>query len=320
MNLPGEHLLDPANLAILADTLAHALDGRRGADADEVLADIGWADLLEASPRQAVALTFTALGTSNTRARCLADVVAHGLGLPAGTAVVLPAYATADPPGSLAGGVADVDGFALAASADGPTIAVPCASGSVVTVRTADLDIVPAPGIDATLALHRVTGRGPIVGAPSAGDWDTAVALGRLALAHEVTAASRVMLHLAVEHARGRVQFGRAIASFQAVRHKLAEVLVAVEAAEAGLEAAHDAPGPLTATLAKVLAGRAAALAGVHCQQVLAGIGFTREHDHHRYLQRTIALDGVLGSTGALTRQLGADLIAAGAVPRVVEL
>ena len=69
------------------------------------------------------------------------------------------------------------------------------------------------------------------------------------------------------------MQFGRPIARFQAVRHRLADALVAVEALEAALAAAREQPSPETAALAKALAGRSVHTVARHCQQVLAGIG-----------------------------------------------
>ncbi len=76
-----------------------------------------------------------------------------------------------------------------------------------------------------------------------------------------------------------RVQFGRPVASFQAIRHRLAETLVAVEGAEATLVAAAAEPDDLSFLLAKAAAGQAALItAARHCQQVLGGIGFTAEH------------------------------------------
>jgi alkylation response protein AidB-like acyl-CoA dehydrogenase len=72
--------------------------------------------------------------------------------------------------------------------------------------------------------------------------------------------------------------------------------------------------------LAKSLAGRAARIAATQCQQVLAGVGFTAEHPFHRYLARTVVLDRVLGSAAELPAQIGAELAAAGAIPRLAEL
>jgi alkylation response protein AidB-like acyl-CoA dehydrogenase len=72
--------------------------------------------------------------------------------------------------------------------------------------------------------------------------------------------------------------------------------------------------------LAKSLAGRAARIAATHCQQVLAGIGFTAEHPFHHFLARALVLDSVLGSATELRSAIGAKLVAAETIPRLVEL
>ena len=129
------------------------------------------------------------------------------------------------------------------------------------------------------------------------------------------------MIDLAVEHACHRVQFGHSIGSFQAVRNRLADAHVARTAAAAALELAWEADDEyLAGMLAKSLAGRAARITATHCQQVLAGIGFTAEHPFHRYVARALVLDSVLGSTTELRRAIGQQLVSAGTVPRLVEL
>ena len=150
--------------------------------------------------------------------------------------------------------------------------------------------------------------------------WQSAVALGRRAVAHQLAGASRAMLELARTHALERVQFGRPIARFQAVRHRLADALVALEALEATLAAARDEPSPDTAALAKAVAGRTARTAAAHCQQVLAGIGFTAEHPFHRFLKRSIALEGLFGSADEIALDVGRQLLAARHVPTLIEL
>ncbi|MGV0837740.1 acyl-CoA dehydrogenase family protein [Mycolicibacterium thermoresistibile] len=131
---------------------------------------------------------------------------------------------------------------------------------------------------------------------------------------------ARAMLALARQHALDRVQFGKPIASFQAIRHRLAETLVAIEGAEATLHLPGDESPDLTAMLAKAAAGKAALTAARHCQQVLGGIGFTAEHDLHRHVQRALVLDGLLGSSKELTRKAGAGLRARGSAPRLAYL
>jgi len=108
----------------------------------------------------------------------------------------------------------------------------------------------------------------------SGGD-PVALAAGRHALGWWLVGIARAMLSLARQHALDRRQFGRPIASFQAIRHRLAETVVAIEGAEATLLAATSEPDDLGCLLAKTVAGRAALTAARHCQQVLGRIGFT---------------------------------------------
>ena len=139
--------------------------------------------------------------------------------------------------------------------------------------------------------------------------WDAVATAGRLALGYQILGAVGQMIDLAVDHAQSRVQFGRPIGSFQAVRNRLADAHVAREGAAAALASAWDADDAfLAGLLAKSLAGRAARIAATQCQQVLAGIGFTAEHPFHRFLARALVLDSVLGSAAELPTVIGARL------------
>lgn len=146
------------------------------------------------------------------------------------------------------------------------------------------------------------------------------MAAARRALGWWLVGSARAMLSLARRHALDRVQFGRPIASFQAVRHRLAETLVAIEGAEATLSLPGADNPDLTALLAKAAAGKAALVAAKNCQQVLGGIGFTAEHDLHIHIERALVLDGLLGSSRELTRRAGAGLRARGSAPRLANL
>ena len=108
--------------------------------------------------------------------------------------------------------------------------------------------------------------------------------------------------------------------SFQAVGTRLADAHVARAGAAAALASAWTRTTPLAGLLAKSLAGRAARIGATQCQQVLAGIGFTAEHPFHRFLARALVLDSVLGSARELPAVIGAHLIAAGTIPRLVDL
>jgi alkylation response protein AidB-like acyl-CoA dehydrogenase len=72
--------------------------------------------------------------------------------------------------------------------------------------------------------------------------------------------------------------------------------------------------------MAKAMSGRSARIAARHCQQVLAGIGFTTEHALHRYVRRVLVLDLLLGSSKALTRELGSEVVASRQLPPLLPL
>jgi alkylation response protein AidB-like acyl-CoA dehydrogenase len=167
-----------------------------------------------------------------------------------------------------------------------------------------------------------------VTGSKAAAGWEGAVAAGQVAIAHELVGACRTMLRLAREHALQREQFGRRIADFQAIRHRLAESLVALEGAQASVTAAWDpadvssapADALLAAALAKAVAGTAARTVGKHAQQVLGGMGYTTEHPLHRYVRRTLVLDQLLGSSRALLRDIGQHLLSTRALPNLLPL
>ncbi len=144
--------------------------------------------------------------------------------------------------------------------------------------------------------------------------------LQRLAVAHELVGAARAMLELARTHALEREQFGQPIATFQAVRHRLADALIAIETSVAMVGAAWDDGSAETAAMAKAVAGRSAKTVALHCQQVLAGIGFTAEHRFHLYFKRVLVLDQLLGTSRTLTRELGEQLISSRALPAPIPL
>src|SRR4029078_4447153 len=81
--------------------------------------------------------------------------------------------------------------------------------------------------------------------------WATGVARAQVALGHELVGAARTMLALAREHALERIQFGQPISMFQAVRHRLADTLVAIEMAEAVLDGAWLDQSPATSAMAQ---------------------------------------------------------------------
>ena len=298
--------MDAAERALLEDTVGAALAaGATAAAADAALAELGWLEMLEAEPRDAVDIVFGALGATNSTATVLDDVVVSALGLQprADLAVLLPQFgAWAVARSHRRRARADAVGLATARAATAGELLVVCTAGrsfarSPCRWRRPTIRAGAGRRSRRRASTSRASNTSPVSAprsTPTA--WEAAVAFGRRAVAHQIAGASRTMLDLARDHALERVQFGRPIASFQAVRHRLADALVAVEALDATLGAAGDEPNALTAALAKATAGRTARTVAAHCQQVLAGIGFTTDHPFHRYLKRTMLLEGLFGS------------------------
>lgn len=315
-------MIEDADLELFARSLEHATATHTGAALDAALEDLGWHEALSADPRHAVSLLFAAQGTRNATSSALDALLAGALDR-VGSAVVLPTVGQWTPPGNLWREQLNVRGIGTASLGEVGKALVVARSGSSYSafeVEAASLQRRPIVGIDPSLELKELTGEvleareiGPV-------DWRAAVALGQLALGHELVGAARHMLWLARGHALERVQFGRPVAKFQAIRHRLADTLVAIEAAEAMLEGAWLSSTPQAAAMAKATAGRSARVATRHCQQVLAGIGFTTEHPFHRYVRRVLALEQLLGATRALTRDLGSDILERRQLPGLLPL
>ncbi|MFE3368274.1 acyl-CoA dehydrogenase family protein [Streptomyces sp. NPDC059173] len=126
------------------------------------------------------------------------------------------------------------------------------------------------------------------LGADDAADVAAALAdAGRTAaaiLAAEAVGAAASALERTVEYVKAREQFGRAVGSFQAVKHRLADLYVRVEAARSA--AYHAARDPEAGPLALAQALEAARITTGEAVQLHGGIGFTWEHEAHRYLKR----------------------------------
>lgn len=308
---------------------AQSARGPHGDDAvDAALAQLGWRAMLDAAPDDALEIGFRELGAANAAASALDDVLAATLGSEPHDelAVLLPPFAAWQPPGRLAAGdVVEAQGLASARAATAAETLIVCGDErepSLATIPAAAVTVDVVRGMDPSAGLRalRVQGRASSVTRLDPAVWSAAVARGRRALAHQIEGACRAMLDLARTHALTRQQFGRPIARFQAVRHRLAESLVAVEALASALGAARDEPCAETAALAKAIAGRSAATVVAHCQQVLAGVGFTTEHPFHRFAKRTMVLDGLLGSADRIAADLGRRLLAERRVPTLIEL
>jgi alkylation response protein AidB-like acyl-CoA dehydrogenase len=196
------------------------------------------------------------------------------------------------------------DGSQTAALAlDGRLDAVPhAATADVLLVGDAD-DLVlvesftatPVEHVDLTRPYAAVSHDGGRV----VGNASYARDLHWSALAAESVGGAQAVLELAVEHLKVRQQFGRPLGSFQALRHRVADLTVLVEAARSS--AWYAATEDLTAApLAKAVAADAFATVAGECIQLFGGIGFTWEHDAHLYFKRAWTNALVAGDSASL--------------------
>lgn len=308
--------MDSADLELFERSLRHATERHSGSALDAALAELGWSEALLEDRRAAVSILFELQGRANATSSAVCTLLMTTPGADA----VLPALGSWTPPGELSGDRVAVRG--LAVGVRGAELLVVTQKGDkevVVAVPGTELTARPVEGLDPELGLAEITGTGTAVEVGPA-DWSASVATCQLALGHELVGASRRMLELAREHALERVQFDRPIAAFQAVRHRLAETLVAIETADAMLDGAWLDQSPQSAAMAKAVAGRGARTAARHCQQVLAGIGFTTEHPLHHYIRRVLVLDELFGSARTLTKELGTELLRSRQLPPLLPL
>jgi alkylation response protein AidB-like acyl-CoA dehydrogenase len=143
---------------------------------------------------------------------------------------------------------------------------------------------------------------------------DQILAVGVIATACDTTGVAERVLERASEYAKDRVQFGKPIGTFQAVKHHCANMAIAVEASGAAVRAACEAldgePSNWlqTAAITSSYVGPACAEACALALRVHGGIGFTWEHDSHLYLKRA-KLDEVLFGTPSWHRRRLADAV-----------
>jgi alkylation response protein AidB-like acyl-CoA dehydrogenase len=140
--------------------------------------------------------------------------------------------------------------------------------------------------------------------------------LAAVALAAEQVGGAQRCLDMAVEYAKQRVQFGRPIGSFQAIKHKCADMMVAVESARsavyyAACVAEDDGDElPRVASLVKAYCSDAYFRCAADNIQIHGGVGFTWEYDCHLFYRRAKVLSHVLGTTDEWREKLVARLIA----------
>ncbi|GIL01352.1 MAG: acyl-CoA dehydrogenase [Alphaproteobacteria bacterium] len=266
-------------------------------------------------------------------------------------AAILPRIAA----GEIAATVAWGDLGAADPLAATPVTAVPANGGylldglvtQVVDAEAADLVLVPArlaqglalfalergaghetrqiETLDATRQIGALEMRGLRLSADARLDADgftpraaaSAIATANLGLAAEQVGAARAVMDLTLAYVGERVQFGRVIASFQAVKHRcarlevdLAEARAMVLGAAANFANAEDDERLLEARAARALASDLLFRAAEESIQLHGGVGFTWEYDPHLYLKRAQAVSALLGSADRHLEAIAEHLLA----------
>jgi alkylation response protein AidB-like acyl-CoA dehydrogenase len=200
--------------------------------------------------------------------------------------------------------------FVLDGAAAGLILALAVADGGLsvfaVDAGAAGLTVTPLPTLDQTRVMARLEFQAVparLIGA--AGDGaavaDRVLDVAAIALAAEQLGGAQRALDMAVDYARTRQQFGRAIGSFQAIKHRCADLLLEVESlrsavAYAAAAVADDsAEIPVVASLVKAYASEVYFHVAAENIQIHGGIGFTWEHDAHLYFKRAKSSELFLG-------------------------
>jgi alkylation response protein AidB-like acyl-CoA dehydrogenase len=259
-----------------------------------------------AAPTDLAARTDDGIGDERQCAGWLAELASGGL---IGTLALPPRLPYAAD--------ADVAGLVLLAEADAVRLAVP-GTGH--------------PSVDPARSLHEVCGGQVLARGPAVAD---AVArardLGALASAAQLLGAGRALLEASVRHARQRVQFGRPIGAFQAVKHQLADVAIGLEFARpllaaaaaalvAGGTANDGAAARITTATRDVSAAKVACADAAHraarvALQVHGAIGYTQELDLSLWLTKVRALVPAWGSQAEHRAAVMSALTAEGGSP-----
>jgi alkylation response protein AidB-like acyl-CoA dehydrogenase len=212
----------------------------------------------------------------------------------------------------------EVRGVADAGAADVLLVPAVTADGPVI-VSCAAMTIEPVTSLDLTrpLADVRFDGLpGSVIasGESAAAALDAALLAGAVVLASEQVGLAQRCLEMTVEYLKNRYQFGRQIGSFQALKHRCADLWAAIAQARAVARYAaacladDDADLAVAAALAQAYCSPVAVKAAEECVQLHGGIGFTWEHPAHLYLKRAKA-DSIAFGTASRHRSRLAELV-----------
>lgn len=186
---------------------------------------------------------------------------------------------------------------------DAADVVVAVADGRIE--RWSQVSAEPVVPLDPTRRLARLRPRCRTTIGRDPGLADTAAIL----MAVEQIGAAARCLDLTVEYTKQRVQFGRPIGSFQALKHRMADLYVAVQTSRAVVADAVNQPGPTAAALARLVATETFCTVAGEAIQLHGGIAITWEHDMHLYFKRAYSSAVLLDTPGELLRRLESTVL-----------
>lgn len=187
---------------------------------------------------------------------------------------------------------------------------VPAVTGGEVMLHVVAADdpgvtVVSLPSFDITRPVARVElAQAPaeVLAAGSADDIERTLDIARVLLAAEMLGGAEACLAMTVEYACSRMQFGRPIGSFQAVKHICADMMIEIDATRAAvmyaaMSASDDHELQIVGPLAKAQAADTFALCAGSAIQAHGGIAFTWEHDVHLFFRRATTTKALFGGS-----------------------
>jgi len=321
-------MVDAQERELIRNSLEQLLVGTSPRRIPEALLANGWVELMEANRGDAIDALFRTHGRLRIASAAL-DLVALdvlGVAVAADVAVVYPPMASLDsiPEVSLDGDSSvEVHGLALRGLDRADRCITVVADHGRLFMATVERDTttsVLVGGLDPDLGLSRVDlslGMGDIVAVDHAHDYVPAL---QRCLAFELLGLAELLLGLTIEHVSQREQFGHPLGVLQTVKHRIADMVVAIEAAQAVVEILGDRRDAFSSRVAKALAGRAATGVAKHAQQLGGAIGFTEESPLPSAIRRVHMLDSLLGSSAWLEVAVGQSITDERRVPRLFHL
>ena len=300
-------MIDHEIATLVRNSLREALAGSPN-DISEALAQFDWQELVYTDEGFAFTALFEEQGYLGADTDALDIAIATVLGLDGRAPVLwpLPAYTGAEDMGG--SGVVMIEGVTLRDPLNAAKSILAPVAGRIQMLAVSSVEQVGLGG----MARGSTWVRRRVCGTPTTdlGPWCDVEWRARLALASELVGLAHRIIDLAADQVSVRRQFGRAIASNQAVRFRLAEAYVEMVGAQALIAAAWQDRLPAAAGWAKAAAGLAHDVVAKHAIQVCGAIGLSDEHPLPGLVRRGMALDALLGS--ALNQQLriGKELFA----------